>query len=138
MPQPRFGEINVLLDAAQDFVVDHVFISQLQDRVAFLLQAFAREAFVFGGEQTKASCGAVAFGGFQLADAVFVFDAQAFQGVGFGGIFFRNFAEAIQRRFVGGEPGFAFFMFRGNRRLPRPASESAEANSTLAPRASPG
>jgi hypothetical protein len=37
MPQPRFGQINVLLNPPQDFVVDDIFISQLQYRVAFLL-----------------------------------------------------------------------------------------------------
>jgi hypothetical protein len=34
--QTRFSQIDVLLDAAQDFVVDDFFIAEFQDRIAFL------------------------------------------------------------------------------------------------------
>ena len=29
--QPDFGQVNIALDAAQDFVADHAFVSELND-----------------------------------------------------------------------------------------------------------
>ena len=45
----------------------------------------------------------IRFGDFQLTNAVFVFDAQAFCGVSFGGIIFRNLAEAGEGGLIGGK-----------------------------------
>ena len=46
--QTGFGEIDVSLDPAQDFIVDDVFVAKLQNHVAFQLEGFGGEAFVFG------------------------------------------------------------------------------------------
>jgi hypothetical protein len=35
-----FGEVDVVLDAAQDFVVDGVFVAQADDGFAFGIQSF--------------------------------------------------------------------------------------------------
>jgi hypothetical protein len=36
-----FGEVDVVLDAAEDFVVDGVFVAQADDGFAFGVQGFA-------------------------------------------------------------------------------------------------
>jgi hypothetical protein len=46
--QPRFRQVNIVLDAPQDFVIDHALIAQLQDRLTFRLEGFVGERFVFG------------------------------------------------------------------------------------------
>lgn len=48
--QTCFGEIDVVLDAAEDFIADDVFIAQVKDGVALLHECGEREALVFGGE----------------------------------------------------------------------------------------
>ncbi len=53
MLQPRLGQINVPLDAAQHFIGDGVFVAELQNRPAFHLQRFVREAFKFGGKKSE-------------------------------------------------------------------------------------
>lgn len=48
MLQPGLCQINVPLDAAQDFIVDHVLVAQFKNRPAFLQERFVRQALVFG------------------------------------------------------------------------------------------
>ena len=49
--QPRFGMIEVALDAAQNFVVDDVFVAQLNDRPALHIESVLLQALVGGGDQ---------------------------------------------------------------------------------------
>ena len=51
-------------------------------RPTFLIERDEREAFVFGGKKTKWGVGPFRFDRFQLTDMVFIFNAQALQGVG--------------------------------------------------------
>src|ERR1051325_2578984 len=99
--QTGFGEVDVPLNAAQHFVVDDVLVAQRHNRRAFRFQRFAREPFVFGGEQSQARSGTVRVGAFELADVVFVFNPQALERVGLDGIVFGNFIEPRERSLVG-------------------------------------
>ena len=112
MLQPDFGQVNVPLDAAQDFVADDTFVAELDDGPAFLIERDVRKAFVFGGKKAERGVGALRFDRFQLADVVFVFDAEAFQGVGLFRNVFENFFQFCQRGLVGLEAGDAFFFFK--------------------------
>ena len=47
IPQPGFRQIDVALDAAQDFIVDHVLVAEFKDGPAFLQERFLRQTFVF-------------------------------------------------------------------------------------------
>jgi hypothetical protein len=48
--QPCFGEIDVVLDSAEDLVVDHMFVAQLKDHLAFDLKRLPGEPFVLFGK----------------------------------------------------------------------------------------
>ena len=48
LPQPGFRQINVPLDAAQDFVADDALVAELKNRPAFHAERFVRQMFVFG------------------------------------------------------------------------------------------
>jgi hypothetical protein len=47
MLQARLGQVNVPLDAAEDFVADDTVVTQLDDGAAFDLQGFVGQEFVF-------------------------------------------------------------------------------------------
>jgi hypothetical protein len=48
MPEPGFSQVDVALNTAENFVVDHIFVAKLQDGLAFLLERLVREPLVFG------------------------------------------------------------------------------------------
>ena len=98
LSQTGFSQINVPLDAAQDFIADGIFIAELKNGFALHLKRFVREAFVFGGKKAERRAGALTFCAFHLPDVVFVFNAQALQCVGFGGIAFGDFIQAWRGR----------------------------------------
>ena len=95
MPQPRFCQIDVALDAAQDFITDHVLVAKFNNRLPLNLKRFVRQTFVFRRKEAERSAGTFGFGAFHLADMVFVFDAQSFQRVGFGRVAFCDFIELV-------------------------------------------
>src|SRR5438477_13156932 len=71
LPQSCFRQINVPLDAAQDFVVDDALVAELKNSPTFHPERFVRKMLVFGREQPARAVGI--FIRFQLAEAVFVF-----------------------------------------------------------------
>jgi hypothetical protein len=49
-----FGEVDVVLDAAEDFVVDGVFVTEGDNGVAFYFQGFTGyEAFIMSDKRAK-------------------------------------------------------------------------------------
>ena len=83
-----FGEIDVALDAAEDFIADDVFIAQVDDGLALVQECGEREALVLGGEAAQRGAGSGGGGAFHLADVILVFEAEAPQGIRPGGDFF--------------------------------------------------
>ena len=88
LPQSGFRQIDIPLDAAQDFIADYALIAKLENRPAFLQESFVRQAFIFGRKEPEGRSGALRFGAFYLADVVFIFDAQALQSIGLCGVTF--------------------------------------------------
>ena len=107
--QTCFGEIDVELDAAEDFIADDVFIAQVDNGVALLQECGEREALVFSGEAAQRAAGFGGGGAFHLADVVFVFHAETLEGICFSGIFFIDLIEAGEGLLVGFQTCFAFF-----------------------------
>ena len=91
MLQPRFGEIDIQLDTAQDFIADDVLVAKLKNCPALHLKRFVRKSFELGGKQSERRAGTLGFGAFHLADMIFVFDAQPLQRVGFRRVAFPHF-----------------------------------------------
>ena len=78
-----FGEVDVVLDAAEDFVVDGVFVAQGDDGFAFRFEGFTGELFEVAREQ---AADAFFVGGLpaQLPDAIRVIGAKTFDALGPG------------------------------------------------------
>ncbi len=74
MPQPRFRQTNVPLDATQDFIAVHLLIAEFDDRAALGLKRFMRQAFVFRRKKAQRCAGILRFGVFHLTDVVCVLD----------------------------------------------------------------
>src|SRR5436190_1510582 len=108
--QAGFGEIDIVLDAAEDFVVDDALIAQLQDRATLNSQRITRKLLIFCGEQA-ARFFVARFADFQLPDAVVVLDSQALE-MCFGNISRgSNFFQTCEGGLIGAEAGFAFLAF---------------------------
>ena len=111
MAQAGFGEIDVALNAAQDLVADHVLVAKVNDRPALGQKGFVLEPLEFRGEEAKRSAGTLRFSAFHLPDVVLVFNAQALERIGLGGIAFGDFIETGEGIPVGFKPSLAFFLF---------------------------
>ena len=63
--QAGFSEIDVALDATEDFIADHALVAEVDDGPAFLVERRVGQAFVFDAEalQRVGFC-RIAFGGF--------------------------------------------------------------------------
>jgi hypothetical protein len=48
MPQPGFRQVNVPLDATQDFITDDALVPELKDGLPLFPQDFKRQGFEFG------------------------------------------------------------------------------------------
>ncbi len=72
--EARFRQINVPLDATQDFIADHILIAEFDDRAALGLKRFMRQAFVFRRKKAQWCAGILWLGAFHLTDVVFVLD----------------------------------------------------------------
>jgi len=79
--QPCFGMINVALNAAQNFVIDDIFIAQLNNRPAFDIECVLLQALVGGRDQPLRTITASPGVYFQLPDPVVVFSAESLHDV---------------------------------------------------------
>jgi hypothetical protein len=79
-----FGEIDVVLDVAEDFVADGAFVAETNDGFAFGFQSFTGELFEIARIETVQIGVGSLFA--QLADAVGVFGAETFDTIRPGAI----------------------------------------------------
>jgi hypothetical protein len=89
-PQPRLGQINVALNATQDFIIDQILIAEPNDGPALNLERFVRKPLVFRRKKAERGAGTFWFRPRNLLNVVFIFDAQPFQRVSLRGVAFRD------------------------------------------------
>jgi len=104
--QPRFGMIEVELDAAQNFVIDDILIAQLDDRPAFHVESVLLQTLVGGRGQPIRAISGDARANFQLANPVVVFSTEPLHELLRVAIDFR---KVSQRCFIGFQPRRSFF-----------------------------
>ena len=96
--QPRFGEVDVPLHAAQDVVVDNAVVAEVQNDLPFNLEGLVGQRFVLFGEEAGGFAGATVRVRFQLADAIVVFNPEAVEGFLLGASRFGGVKSAAGKR----------------------------------------
>ena len=92
------SQINISLNATKDVVVDNGVIPQLQNRFTFRAEGFEREVFILGREEVPFAVVVFGLVGFQLADSILVFDAQARGGIDLARVRLRGAIQEPLRR----------------------------------------
>src|ERR1051325_7456409 len=110
--QASLSEVEVALNSAQDFVIDDVFVAQLNDRAPFDSQRFLFEALKQGRCGTRLAIAAGIGGRVELPEAVIVTGTKTVQN--FSRMFSLGFEflQIGQRGFVRLDARGAFFEFR--------------------------
>src|SRR5580693_3169445 len=98
-----FGEVNVALDAAEDFVADDGVVAELNDSASFDLKSLLGKALIFVGKKTERGAEGGSIGGGQLENMVFVLDAKTGGGGGAVGIGFDDFIQTGEGGAIGGK-----------------------------------
>src|SRR5206468_10517887 len=91
--QARLGQIEIALDAAQRFVVDHVLIAQTDNGLAFDVERFLLKTLILRRGDFAAAIDGIVRTKFQLFYTLVVFGAQTVQDVGSEIAIGREFVE---------------------------------------------
>ena len=99
--------IEVVLDAAQNFVIDDILIAQLNNRPALHIERVLLQSLVGGREQSIRAISARTRAYFQLPDAVVVFSTKSLHDVCWKLAI--DFPKVSLRRFIRFQPRRSFF-----------------------------